>query len=102
MTPYYKTVQETVDAMRAYRQRLIDWLPEKSRGRELDWTRRERPNRVWDALNACNPTDSKECEYCIELATWYCDLCKLYFCKYEECKQEHEDCHTLGRLAGPD
>lgn len=82
-------------------QRMSAWIPEGHPGRALDWTHRQRPRRIFDSLNQRNPYESKECSYCIDLANWYCDHCRVHFCRADWCKEQHYDEHTLSRLAGP-
>lgn len=94
-----KRVEQT---RKEYRDRLTSWLPKKSESREKEWATRQRPRRKWDALNSKNPYESIGCFNCYELASWYCDMCKIHYCKFEECKKVHEDEHTLSRIAGPE
>lgn len=88
--------------MAAYKQKLTEWLPEKSASRQKNWAVRERPRKLYGVLNFKDAYESQTCFNCYELATWYCDMCKIYYCKFEECKVEHEDAHTLSRIAGPE
>lgn len=77
-----------------------EWLPTNSSGRQLNWSRRMKPRRLI-SVSFKKPTDFLQCFNCFEEAIWYCDACKIQFCRFDECKSLHEDEHTLSRIAGP-
>ena len=79
----------------------VEWLPKNSAGRQLDWGSRMRPVRL-QSVSFQKPTDFLQCFNCFEEAVWYCDACKMQFCRFDECKEIHEYEHTLSRIAGPD
>jgi len=79
----------------------LEWLPVKSPSRKLDWTRRMQPRRVL-SVGYNQPFNFKECFNCYEEGIWFCDHCKMLFCRFDECKEIHEYEHLLSRMGGPD
>jgi len=78
-----------------------EWLPRDSEGRRLDWGQRMKPRRL-ASISFGKPYDFEPCDLCFEEAVWHCDHCRMKFCRFEECKKEHEWRHTVSRLGGPD
>lgn len=85
----------------AWGQQGIEWLPRESVGRALDWSKRQQPRRL-KSVSFLKPEDFLQCFNCFEEALWYCDACKMQFCRHDECKEIHEYQHTLSRLGGTD
>ncbi len=81
-----------------YKQHGKDWLPSKSPGQKLNWSGRLRPVRAVQSWE--RPFDYVSCDHCYEVASWYCDACAMYFCRFDSCKEIHEYEHTISRLAG--
>jgi hypothetical protein len=79
----------------------VEWLPTGSPARKLNWLGRMRPVRI-QSIAWSKPTDYLQCFNCFEEAVWYCDHCKMQFCRFDECKEVHEYEHSLSRLGGTD
>lgn len=85
----------------AYGQYGLEWLPKKSPARAMNWQKRQQPIRL-RSVSYSQPTNYQQCFNCFEEALWYCDACKMRFCRFDECKEIHEYEHTLSRLGGVD
>ncbi|MCI0565557.1 MAG: hypothetical protein MN733_44400 [Nitrososphaera sp.] len=82
-----------------FHQSGLDWLPKNSPARELDWSGRMKPVRLYSNTFK-RPLDYTACFNCYEEALWYCSVCRIKFCRYEDCKAIHEYEHLLSRMAG--
>ena len=77
----------------------IEWLPKDSKARDLNWSGRAQPRRMYSDSYK-DPLNYKPCFNCFEEALWYCDMCRMEFCRHDDCKEKHEYQHTLSRLSG--
>ena len=79
----------------------LEWLPEGSEQRKLDWSRRGCPSHIF-GYNPKTPFDMVACDFCYEPASWYCSICRDRFCFQQDCKHLHLYHHTLSRMGGND